>query len=425
MTRLQSFSNFQHIFGAIFPESKIKNILFALDNEGVEDIIDFINIPHQELADLEYISGGVDNKLPRKDVHLLKNIHDWASYLFLESTDQDWRSLDEFNYDAFLSEAVFRANSIAKQVETTKPKPISSSNAFLSNVKLDLKTFPTFDGKKEHWLKFKRSVLSIAYTHGLQGIFDFSSIPPLTTDPDYQLYQAQNTFVYSLWVSRIHDGYPVSIIRAHEDSRDGRQTYIDMVTYFESTNNLEQLSLLTFNRLTELTYSYKYPGGLPKFLHKFCDLMMDLEDAGKPMDPAMVKSLFLSKIQDKEYKHLVDTYINDADIDFEACAQNLIDKYERLTADKSTSSTRSVNSSTTPEKAVSLTPAVLAEWRNKWRLPKPQWQKLTPGQKDHLIKIRKKEDLLTNLIRGTTQDRDQVLQHLYQLLIILLLKSTL
>ena len=134
MTRLQSFSNFQHIFGAIFPESKIKNILFALDNEGVEDIIDFVNIPHQELADLEYISGGVDMKLPRKDVRLLKNIHDCASYLFLESTEQDWMNLDEFDYNAFLSEAVFRANSIAKQVETTKPKPTSSSNAFLSNI---------------------------------------------------------------------------------------------------------------------------------------------------------------------------------------------------------------------------------------------------------------------------------------------------
>ena len=196
-----------------------------------------------------------------------------------------------------------------------------------------------------------------------------------------------------MWVNRIQDGYPLSIIRANEHTRDGRQVYLGLVTHFESKNNLDQLSLLTFNKLTELTYHYKYPGGLPKFLAKFRDLIMDLKDTGRDLEPDMIKSMFLSKILDKEYKHLVDDYINNTSLSFEDCAQNLLDKYERLIADRPTNSTRNTNNaqSNSSGKAVTLSSDVLAQWRKDWRLPKHIWKQLTQGQKDHLINIRNKE----------------------------------
>ena len=64
-------------------------------------------------------------------------------------------------------------------VSVVQPMPMNqpvvhsqeTPNMFLTNVKLDIKSFPTFDGKKEHWLKFKWGVLSIGYTHGLDAVF--------------------------------------------------------------------------------------------------------------------------------------------------------------------------------------------------------------------------------------------------------------
>jgi len=332
-----AMSNLSHLLGVIFQDES-SHITKALTNEGIDDVIDLINLPTVDFKDLEYDSTQGTMKLSRKEIRLLTNIQSWSTHLYNSSTLDDWRTLTKDDYEDFrrveASNRVMPDVTTSSTVQTTsKTVPATSStSSFLSNVKLDLKSFPTFDGKKEHWLKFKRGVMSIAFTHALNDIFSYEYQVPEEHDPHFPTYQAKNTFVYSIWVGRILDGYPLSIIREHEPTRDGRAVYIDMVTYFESKNNLEQLSLLTFNRLTDLVYTYKYPGGLPKFLQRFRDLIMDLQDSGREMDPSMVKSLFLSKIQDKEYKHLIDAYINDPNQDFELCAQHFLDKWERLSA---------------------------------------------------------------------------------------------
>ena len=68
-----------------------------------------------------------------------------------------------------------------------------------------------------------------------------------------------------------------------------------MLNYYESKTNLENLALNTYNHINDLQYTWKYPG-LPKFLRRFHDLTMDLQDAGKPLDDTTLKSFFLSKI---------------------------------------------------------------------------------------------------------------------------------
>ena len=100
-----------------------------------------------------------------------------------------------------------------------------------------------------------------------------------------------------------------------------------MLKHYESNTNLEQLALLTNNQMNDLQYTWKYPGGLPKFLLRFCDLSMDLHGAGKPMEDTNLKSLFLSKIKDNKYKHIVDSYIDNPHQGFEECAQVFLVHY--------------------------------------------------------------------------------------------------
>ena len=96
---------------------------------------------------------------------------------------------------------------------------------FQSNVKLDVKLYPTFDGELANWLKFKRGVLALAATHNLLEIFDEGYSPPQNEGQDKDLFNAKNTFVYSIWSARIFGTHPQTLLRQFELTRDGRGAY--------------------------------------------------------------------------------------------------------------------------------------------------------------------------------------------------------
>ena len=54
-------------------------------------------------------------------------------------------------------------------------------------------------------------------------------------------------------------------------------------------------------------------------------VLQDLKDAQEPLSDVLARTMFLSKIHDKEYKHIVDTLM--ADDDFEQCVTRILDKY--------------------------------------------------------------------------------------------------
>ena len=177
MTREQSSVNFTHLFTQVFPLADIANITSALDNDGIDNLVEFINCSPDDFPSMEYpttVEASTFTKLSRKELRLLKNIHAWSLHLYQEKADCDWTALTLDDYDAYRANLCKAPASTNPPASTASPTTVASQAthtlSFLSNVKLDLKTFPTFDGKKEHWLKFKRGVLSIAYTHGLQPV---------------------------------------------------------------------------------------------------------------------------------------------------------------------------------------------------------------------------------------------------------------
>ena len=68
----------------------------------------------------------------------------------------------------------------------------------MSNVKLDVKQYPTFNGDGAQWIKFKRGVHSIASTHGLDDVFDDTKVIPAVGELDFPLFHEKNKFVYSI-----------------------------------------------------------------------------------------------------------------------------------------------------------------------------------------------------------------------------------
>ena len=215
---------------------------------------------------------------------------------------------------------------------------------FNSSVKLDVKLYPTFDGSLGGWLKFKRGVLALASTHGLDDVFNKNfQVPAQDKGHDWDLYAAKNKFVYSMWTSRVFGSYPLTIIRSFEQKKDGRGVYLQFLDHYENTNNMEQVSLLALSKLQELSLTYKTPGGLPGYVTKFRDAILDLQEAGKPLDDTLQKSMFLSKIHDREYKHIIDSCIDDPKLSLEDCMNKMHSKYVRSNPHGNKVSTRKAN----------------------------------------------------------------------------------
>lgn len=61
----------------------------------------------------------------------------------------------------------------------------SISSSFMNSVKCDIKQYPTFAGDFDKWPYFKRQVIALAATHGLEDVFVSKLVVPLNGDPDF------------------------------------------------------------------------------------------------------------------------------------------------------------------------------------------------------------------------------------------------
>ena len=220
------------------------NIWTGLQSEDITTLLEFIGSPTEDLCNLEYDHDGVNKTLTKPEKRLVKNIHAWILWENKNRPNIDFGTLTLDDYDNFL---LARNQVPTVDVDTTSmaplqiaiPPPTPTHSQFVSpaslmpSVKLDVKTYPVFNGDNASWSKFKCGVLSIASTHGLDDIFDENTIVPIVGDPDFALYQEKNKFVFSIWISRITSGMALSIVREFEATRDGRGTYLKFLQIYE------------------------------------------------------------------------------------------------------------------------------------------------------------------------------------------------
>ena len=69
--------------------------------------------------------------------------------------------------------------------------------------------------------KYKRDIVTLASTHGLDDVFDPKFNVPTPSDPDFNIFQEKNRFVYSVFISRVTGGLALSVICDFEDHKDG------------------------------------------------------------------------------------------------------------------------------------------------------------------------------------------------------------
>ena len=297
----------------------------SLIYEGADTIIDFLNFSAQDLDGFEVQD---DTPLPKHDKRKLKNLLKWVKYLHAKDLSTNWKNLQVSDFEQFLLEVAPTMDSVSSS--TPKSNVVSQ---FQSNVKLDVKSYPAFDGELGNWLKFKRGVLALAATHDLLDVFDEQFVPPTNPGQAKDLFDARNTFVYSIWSAFIYGTYPVTLLRQFEHTTDGRGAYLAFLDYYESHSNMEDASIIATNKLNNLVFNSGTNGGLPAFVNNFCQYILDLEEAGKPMDAGFQRTLFLSKIQHKDYDITKDLCLEDSTFTITDCISKMEAKHKRLMSD--------------------------------------------------------------------------------------------
>ena len=105
------------------------------------------------------------------------------------------------------------------------------------SVKCDIKQYPSFNGKYAKWPKYKRDIIALASTHGLDNVFDPKFNVPVPSDPDFNIFQEKNRSVYSVFISRVTGGLVLLVICNFEDHKDGRGIYMKFRDIYECASN--------------------------------------------------------------------------------------------------------------------------------------------------------------------------------------------
>src|SRR5687767_13820606 len=76
---------------------------------------------------------------------------------------------------------------------------------------------------------------------------------------------------------------------------------------------------------------------------KFRDALQGLKDVKEPVSDPMAKTMFLSKIQDKDYTAIKDILLTSHSDEFEECVTRILDKYNLMGHSKNASNTCQTN----------------------------------------------------------------------------------
>ena len=89
--------------------------------------------------------------------------------------------------------------------------------------------------------------------------------------------------------------------------------------------------------------TYNTNGGVPEFIANFKNAMNDLRDVRQPISDVMAKSIFLQKIQDRDYVHIKDALMATND-NVDICMQRMLDKYNMMASYKTPGENKKANS---------------------------------------------------------------------------------
>ena len=177
----------------------------------------------------------------------------------------------------------------------------------MPNVKIDIKSYPTYDGKLSAWKGYKQQFKALATIHGFSYLLEKEySVPTDTTSIEYVDYIQHNSFLQSILVFSLAKSTALSKVKPFTDTQDGRSAWKELDEWYEGLGSQETvakkaLEIIASHKLTSSSY-----GGADLYMEKFENALQDLDAMGQPYNMRMAKINFLNNIADDAYSVVKD-----------------------------------------------------------------------------------------------------------------------
>jgi len=214
--------------------------------------------------------------------------------------DVEW--MEEFFSEIWDDFLLNEASTVTRSTKKTVPSMVSVSEEPKAvskddiNVKVHIRSYPTFSGKNNDWKSYKRKFEALASIHGFSFIMKKDFIVPDKGDDDaYHIYDKRSSFLQSILEYSLASGTALSRVTRFSSSGDGRNTWLSLRTWFEGQGRSQEAiakkapETITSHKLTENSN-----GGTEAFMEKFEGALQELDEIGRSYDIGMAKINFLT-----------------------------------------------------------------------------------------------------------------------------------
>lgn len=223
-------SDFQKAIIRIF-ESDSYNILVALDHLGTSSTQDFLFLEQSDFEDK-------DCQLTRVQIRKLIAMQQWYSSHH-EPTDITWISLTPNILDYFRK--TYTVTNISGGPPTTPTTPMLNDHSLYTKSMADQAAEFKKATKRcqTHYAVLKDDNTFSSWNRGLKGTAGAHDTAEVLnpmykphTPQEQALFQAKNTFMYSVFLATLKTHQSINILRAHEHSMDAQAIYKELVAAY-------------------------------------------------------------------------------------------------------------------------------------------------------------------------------------------------
>jgi len=219
----------------------------------------------------------------------------------------------------------------------------------LPSIKIDVRSYPEFDGNLKNWRAFKHKFTSIATLHNIGYILKEEFVPP-TNPGELAIYETKNCFLQSILEYSLSKSTALTRVKLFSTTQDGRKSWLE--------------------------------------LEKFETALQDLDEIGKPYDSAMAKIHFLTNIQDDDYKIVKETLEMDDSKSYHDCLVEIRRKSIAVEGERKRNGNRRANNQQKSGKQSNKSSRAnnLKKRLGDHYVPPEKWKKMSQNEKNEHIK---------------------------------------
>jgi hypothetical protein len=181
----------------------------------------------------------VNSKLPAMVIRNIELLQQW----YIESSHPNvmsWFPLNQSIFNEWKNNQLHLTsnNDQPNIVTSSTPLVVTSSQPYQSNqaasFQRSIKRSPSDYTKfkdDNRWKQWHRHLKATANSHGLSNVLDPTFIP--STEDDKDLFQVQQTFMYSVFEQCLHTTKSRHVVQTYESTADAQSVYVGLLQAYE------------------------------------------------------------------------------------------------------------------------------------------------------------------------------------------------